>query len=297
MAIGFLFYVNYSQRWPSIISEHWLERSLRKQTRTRGNRNVDHTTLGEASTMRTCCISIQSALLLGILLPATMPETVLAFQASERFPEPIHVVSAVDVSRAAPTVGTRTASLTTLDQRLDPVIRTRLILVSQVAMAGIPSIGARGSLGTLGMQPGFDLNRTIDTICPQLNQIYDDSSLPPGLRRQLMLTAARTGMAAALGITEQELIFHRQYTKIAEELVEDVLRTGNCNPAFKGRAREIELAYQQGDLAFSLSVSGFAPAQAPAKVYPSAQAPAAPSKSLPLPVALPPRVPGAPVHP
>jgi hypothetical protein len=248
--------------------------------------------------MRTCCISIQSALLLGIFLPATMPGTVHAFQASEQFPEPIRVVSAADVTRGAPTVSTDRASMTTLDQRFDPVIRARLILVSQVAMAGIPLIGARGSLGALGLQPGLDLDRTIDTICAQLRQL-DDSSLPLPLRRPVMLTAAKTGMADALGITERDLMFHPQYTKIAEELVEDVLRTGNCNPAFKGRAREIELAYQQGDLAFSLSVSGFgfAPAPAPAKVYPSAQAPAAPSKSLPLPVDLPRSVPRAPIHP
>ena len=123
-----------------------------------------------------------------------------------------------------------------------------------------------------------------------------------------MLTAAKTGMADALGITERDLMFlYPQYTKIAEELVEDVLRTGNYNPAFKGRARQIELAYQQGDLGW-LSVQGaqldsisggfgFAPAQAPAKVYPSAQAPAAPSKSLPLPVDSPRSVPRAPAHP
>jgi len=179
---------------------------------------------------------------------------------------------------------------------LGPVIRARLILVSYVAMAGIPAIGARSSLGALGMQPGFDLNRTIDTICPQLKQIYDDSSLPPGLRRQLMLTAAKTGMAAALGITEPELIFHRQYTRIAEKLVEDVLRTGNCDPAFKERARQIELAYQLGEPGFWLSAGAQTPA-APAKTYPSARAPAAPSKSLPLPVDSPRSVPRAPIHP
>ena len=70
------------------------------------------------------------------------------------------------MSRAAPpTVSTDRASMTTLDQRFDPVIRARLILVSQVAMAGIPLIGARGSLGALGLQSGLDLDHTIDTIC------------------------------------------------------------------------------------------------------------------------------------
>ncbi len=245
--------------------------------------------------MRTCCISIQAVLLLGILLPVSLPGPVLGFQSSEMVAEPIHVVSAADVSGVAPTAGTLKTSIRTPDQRLDPVIRTRWILVSQVAMAGIPAIAARGSLGALGLQPGFDLDRTIDSICPQLNQILNDSSLEADFRRQLMLTAAKSGMAAALGISEQDLIFHGPYTRIAEELVDNVLRTGNCDAAFKERARQIEQAYQRGEPDFTLYAQ--APARTFPAVYPSGQAPPAPSKSLPLPVELPRSVPRPPAHP
>ena len=190
------------------------------------------------------------ALRLAAILPAILPGAVEAFQGPENSMGQDRSVTVADEMPGELTE----QRLAVRDRQIGPLPGMRMILVSRAVMVGVPSISSLPILGAIEVRPEFNLDQAIDSICPKLKAIYDDPNW--SLKRQIMLTVARRGMADALGIPEPQLVFFPQYTRIAEELVEDVLRSGDCRPDFKDRARQIEVAHQRGGSGFFLAPPG-----------------------------------------
>ncbi len=217
---------------------------------------------------RLCHLAVRFA----AIMPASLPGAVEAFQAPADSIVPDRSATVATDTRG----GLAPERVAVFDRQIGLLSGMRMILITRTVTVGVPSISSLPFLGAINVRPDFNLDKAIASICSKLKEIYDNPSW--SLKSQVMLTVARQGMADALGIPEPQLVFFPHYKKIAEELVEDVLRSGNCRPEFSAWARQIELAYQRGQPWNWISPPGvsFAPA-APAAAYPSAQGPASPS--------------------